>query len=236
VGATNPQDVLGRVRASRGDGVELSTIGFGEKSFNDTMMERLADNGDGNYFFVDSYREAQRVFGDRLCGTLHTIAKDVKIQVEFNPDAVLRHRLIGYENRRLKHHQFRDDAVDAGEIGAGHAVTALYAIELADEPASRLATVRIRHKEPDADTARELDFNFQTEELVRDVRRASADFKFAAAVALFGTILEGDEPADEGRLSLIREIAGEGITDKDNQPDRVEFLGLVDEATPYFVD
>ena len=230
VGKDNPDELLLGVRAGVEDGVVLSTIGFGARAFNDQMMERLADQGNGNYFFVDSYREAERVFGDRLCGTLHVIAKDVKIQVEFNPDNVVRHRLLGYENRKLKHSEFRDDAVDAGEIGAGHSVTALYEVELAEKPSGTLAAVRVRHKEPAVSVAEEVEFHLYAEELHTDVRKASADFRFAAAVALFAEVLKGDAAADPAKLSLVKEIAGDGA----GQADRTEFLALVDQAAPYY--
>jgi Ca-activated chloride channel family protein len=236
VGKTTPGELLGSVASGVEDGVMLSTIGFGAKSFNDRVMEQLADRGNGSYFFVDSYREAQRVFGDRLCGTLFAIAEDVKIQVEFNPESVVRHRLLGYENRKIAHEQFRNDSVDAGEIGAGHSVTALYVVELTKQPAPKIASVNIRHKRPGEGTALETNYQLFSEEIRSDVRQASADFKFAVAVALFAQIARGDEKGSEARLSLVSEIASEGTPQPDHQPDRVEFVALVKEATPYYVN
>ena len=236
VGERRPERLLQSVRHGVEDGVELSTIGFGAKSFNDALMEQLANRGNGAYYFVDSYREAQKVFGDQLCGTLFTIAKDVKIQVEFNPGSVVRHRLVGYENRRLEHHEFRDDAVDAGEIGAGHSVTAIYEVDLAEQPESTIASVNIRYKQPDEQKASELNFQLFTEELIDDVRNASPDFKFAAAVALFAQIVRGDKPKSADRLSLVREIANEGLTRADEQPDRLEFVALLEEVAPFYAN
>ncbi len=233
VGSTSPEEILRRVRHGVEDGVALTTIGFGAKSFNDAMMERLADDGDGNYFFVDSYREAERVFRDRLCGTLHVIARDAKIQVEFDPTNVRRFRLVGYENRKLKHEEFRDDSVDAGEIGAGHSVTALYQIELEDRPQGMIAAIRVRHEEPGEGVSREVEFEYQAEELVDDVREASSDFRFQAAVALFASSLRERETLTPDRLSFIEEIAGEGITRREDQVDRVEFVEMVRAAQFY---
>lgn len=234
VGETRPDVLLASIRAGVEDGVMLSTIGLGAKSFNDQMMERLADRGNGSYFFVDSYREAQKVFGDRLCGTLYAIAEDVKIQVEFDPQSVLRHRLLGYENRKLDHVQFRDDKVDAAEVGAGHAVTAIYEVELSPTLGTTLATVHVRYKQPGSPRATETTYTLFSEELRASVREASADFKFAAAVAMFAEIARGDERGGADRLSLVREIASESAMDESAHPDRREFIALLAEAAPYY--
>ena len=148
VGRTGPESILARVEREAGDGIELTTVGFGMGNYNDVLMEQLADRGDGNYAYVDTLDEARRIFVENLTGTLQTIASDAKIQVEFDPEAVSRYRLLGYENRDVADQHFRDDTVDAGEIGAGHRVTALYEIKLADEPRRRgpLAEVRLRYR------------------------------------------------------------------------------------------
>ena len=123
----------------------------------DAKLAKLADQGNGNYFFFDSFEEASRVFGQNLLGTLQTVAKDVKVQVEFDPASVKKYRLVGYENREIADRDFRNDRVDAGEIGSGHTVTALYELQLTD-PAASFATVRVRWKEPQGDRAQEQAF------------------------------------------------------------------------------
>jgi Ca-activated chloride channel family protein len=148
VGATGPQGILDTVSRELERGVTLTTVGFGMGNYNDVMMEQLADKGDGNYFYVDKLDEARRVFVDNLTGTLQVIAKDVKIQMTFDERSVVRYRLIGYENRALTAEQFNDDRVDAGEIGAGHAVTAVYEVKLREDSAAPIGTVRVRFKEP----------------------------------------------------------------------------------------
>ena len=128
VGITNNETLVDMVERERADGITLTTLGFGTGNYNEAMMEQIADHGNGNYAYIDSPREAQKVLDDELASTLFTIAHDVKIQVEFNPAHVREYRLIGYENRALREEDFNNDAVDAGEIGAGHQVTALYEV------------------------------------------------------------------------------------------------------------
>ena len=138
-----------RSAATPTGGITLTTVGFGMGNFNDVLMEQLADNGDGNYAYVDNLDEAQRLFVDNLTSTLQVIALDAKVQVDFNPDMVARYRLIGYENRAVADQDFRNDTVDAGEIGAGHTVTALYAVQLRPGAQGRIATVQLRWEDPD---------------------------------------------------------------------------------------
>jgi Ca-activated chloride channel family protein len=153
IGATSPEAMLAKVKAHAEGGITMSTLGFGMGNYRDDMMEKLADKGDGMYAYVDSREEARRVFGERLGGTLQTIAKDVKIQMEFDPDAVVGWRLVGYENRAIADKDFRNDKVDAGEIGADHQVTAIYDVVLRDRlPAAQpIAKVNLRAKPPGPD-------------------------------------------------------------------------------------
>lgn len=130
MGITNYRQLMDLVAGQRKTGVGLTTLGFGRGNYNERLMERLADVGNGNYFYIDNLNEAQKVLVDQLAATMLTIAQDVKIQVEFNPVVVAEYRLIGYENRLLKREDFTNDQVDAGEVGAGHTVTALYEIAL----------------------------------------------------------------------------------------------------------
>jgi Ca-activated chloride channel family protein len=147
VGRTGPDSILERIGEGGERGIELSTVGFGMGNYNDVLMEQLADRGDGNYAYVDGLAEARRVFVENLTGMLQTIASEARVQVEFDPEVVERYRLLGYENRDIADERFRDDTVDAGEIGAGHSVTALYEIKLAEAVKARevLATVRLRY-------------------------------------------------------------------------------------------
>src|SRR5690606_2095351 len=153
VGRTGPDSILERVASEADKGIDLTTIGFGMGNYNDVLMERLADQGDGVYYYVDDLEEARRVFVENLSGTLQTIARDAKIQVEFDPSVVLAYRLLGFENRDVADKDFRNDAVDAGEIGAGHEVTALYEVRFQKDveigSKKRFATARLRYAVPD---------------------------------------------------------------------------------------
>jgi len=154
VGRTGPNSILQTVSREQKRGITITTVGFGMGNYNDTVMEQLANRGNGNYYYVDKLAEARRVFVDQLGGTLQVIAKDVKIQVDFDPEVVARYRLIGYENRALKTRDFNDDRVDAGEIGSGHAVTALYEIKLREGNSANIAKVRVRFKAPSGSQSR----------------------------------------------------------------------------------
>ena len=150
VGQTGPDDILKEIRAHVKRGITLSTVGFGMGNYNDILMEKLANAGNGNYAYVDTLSEARRIFVEDLTGTLQVIAKDAKIQVDFNPEVVSRFRLLGYENRHLENDQFRDDTVDAGEVGSGHCVTALYEVKLHEGASGKIATASIRYADPDS--------------------------------------------------------------------------------------
>jgi Ca-activated chloride channel family protein len=228
VGPSSHQDILKRIRHFVDEGVTLSTIGFGMGNYKDSLMEQLANKGNGNYYYIDSEKEARKVFGEQLDGTLQVIAKDVKIQVEFNEDAVKSYRLIGYENRDIADKDFRNDKVDAGEIGAGHTVTALYELVLTDKEVNNLGTVRVRHKEPQGAKAKEQAFLLTRGDLRGSVREASKDFQFATAVAGFAEMLRGSEYAKDLSFELIEEIA-KGATIA-GQQDRQEFIDLVKKA------
>ena len=150
VGQTGPEEILKEIRADVKRGITLSTVGFGMGNYNDILMEKLANAGNGNYAYVDTLSEARRIFVEDLTGTLQVIAKDAKIQVDFNPEVVSRFRLLGYENRYLENHQFRDDTVDAGEVGSEHCVTALYEVKLHEEASGKIVTASIRYADPDS--------------------------------------------------------------------------------------
>ncbi|MCP3142073.1 vWA domain-containing protein [Pyxidicoccus xibeiensis] len=221
------ESILGSISKYVAEGVTLSTIGFGMGNYRDDLMEKLANKGNGNCFYVDSYKEAKKVFETQLTGTLEVIAKDVKLQVEFNPVAVRRYRLLGYENRDVADNDFRNDKVDAGEIGAGHNVTAVYEVELTGDTKESLATVRVRAKAPNGTEAAEQAFPFERGMLRKSVDAASPGFRFAVAVAASADILRGNPAAESWSLATAQKLA-EGSVEGD--ADRGEFVRLVTQA------
>lgn len=244
VGTVNFEALKDLVETRRRAGIALTTLGFGTGNYNDQLMEQLADAGDGNYAYIDTLQEARKVLVREMGSTLLTIARDVKIQIEFNPAVVEEYRLIGYENRALKREDFNNDAVDAGDIGAGHTVTALYEIALtgsggalndplrytpaatpsATGPANELAFLRLRYKQPGTDTSQLLERPVKT----ADVRgEAGARLRFAAAVAAFGQRLRGGTYLNGFDYPAIAALArSAGTTDND----RAEFIELVNLA------
>jgi len=249
VGVTSREELLRMVAQGARQGVALTALGFGMGNYKDGTLEALADRGNGNYAYVDSFHEARKVLVEQLGGTLETIAKDVKIQVEFNPARVGAYRLIGYEDRMLAAEEFNDDAKDAGEIGAGHTVTALYEVVPAgvamppgrvdalryQQPASPVAApatphadellaVKIRYKEPRADTSQLLTFP------VRDPGDSpstiSGDFRFAAAVACYGMLLRDSKYRGQATYEMALELAQSGRGD-DPGGYRSEFVNLL---------
>ncbi|MBX7219871.1 MAG: von Willebrand factor type A domain-containing protein [Blastocatellia bacterium] len=228
VGPSTPEATLKLIEGYVRENITVSTIGFGMGNYKDTMMERFADKGNGNYYYIDSFKEAERVFGEGLTGTLQVIAKDVKVQVEFNPATVARYRLIGYENRDVADVDFRNDQVDGGEIGAGHRVTALYELELTEKPGRDVATVRLRYKAPEGTTSQEVFADYATARMPQQFGQASEDFRFAVAVASFAEVLRGSGIARTWSLSTIANIAREAAATGTSE--RQEFVALVAKA------
>ena len=248
VGTTDQGSLLRTIEEKAKSGVFLTVLGFGMGNYKDSTLEKLADKGNGNYAYIDTYNEAKKVFIEQMSGTLITIAKDVKIQIEFNPAKVAAYRLLGYENRLLRAEDFKDDTKDAGEIGAGHTVTALYEIvpvgEKLDIPgvdalkyqtapapsavqSDELLTLKLRYKDPTSDTSKPLEF--PVKESGTKLSQASADFKFAASVAAFGMILRDSKYKGNAGLDLVLEMASDGKgTDKSGY--RAEFIELVRKA------
>lgn len=247
VGITDRADLIDLIQNEAKRRVFLSVLGFGTGNLKDATMEQLADKGNGNYGYIDSLQEARKLLVEDALGTLVTIAKDVKIQVDFNPQHVQAYRLIGYKNRMLQAEDFRDDKKDAGEIGAGHTVTALYEIipagiespALAVEPskyqevviessgpADEMMTVRLRYKHPERDDS--IEFHVPAGVPAEDAR-GSEDFQFAASVASFGMLLRGSEYSGNATFELIEELAHNGIGQSDDSY-RQEFLHLIDTA------
>ncbi|MCA1623736.1 MAG: VWA domain-containing protein [Acidobacteria bacterium] len=248
VGLTGDEELVKLIEAKRRSGIFLSVLGFGTDNTNDSMMEKIADKGNGNYAYIDSQEEARKALGEQVAGTLYTIAKDVKIQVEFNPALVAGYRLIGYENRLLANRDFNNDKKDAGEIGAGHSVTALYEIVPAGqkvendgielkysktEPSEsdfedEILTVKLRYKEPN-----ETESKLLTQGLLDRgnlIENASDNLKFAASVAEFGLLLRNSRYKGSANFRNVNNLA-ESSLGSDLKNYRNEFLDLVKKAS-----
>ena len=229
-GVTDPDVLLKEVKKHAGDGIYLSTIGFGMGNFNDHLMEKLADGGNGNYAYVDDFAEAKKMFGPKLTSMMDVLAADAKVQVEFDPMTVSSFRQIGYENRRLANSDFRNDKVDAGEVGMGHQVTALYEVELKPAGAGRLVTVRLRYREPETKEVVELQESTGRAQVVDAWPKATPQWRLAASVAAFAEILKGN-PAMKGvSLDAVAETVEKAVADLGKPEDAVEFLALVKKA------
>ncbi len=246
VGASSDTDMEHLIEQKRGDGIFLTALGYGMGNYKDSKMEILADKGNGNYAYIDNMLEAQKTLVNEFGGTLFTIAKDVKLQIEFNPAKVQAYRLIGYENRLLQAEDFNNDKKDAGELGSGHTVTALYEIiptgvksEFYDidklkyqKPSNttvagnsnELMTVKFRYKKPDGHTSKLL----QQVLVDRDValENTSDDFRWSAAVAAFGMVLRESQYVKAFGFKDVLELA-QGARGKDAEGYRGEFIGLI---------
>ncbi len=245
VGTTDTEALKNLVEEKRASGVALTVLGFGGGNYNDALMQELAQIGNGNAAYIDSLNEARKVLVEEIGSTLNMIAKDVKIQIEFNPDTVAEYRLIGYETRHLNREDFNNDAVDAGDIGAGHTVTALYEIALTGSegtlvdplrygrgeerirPAdAELAFLKLRYKLPDSDSSRLITRPIERSSMIGDLARTSDNYRFSAAVAGFGQILRGGQYTGEFDLAAAERLAAAARGD-DADGYRGEFLGLV---------
>jgi Ca-activated chloride channel family protein len=250
VGVTNRGDLTDMIAKKAKSGVYLTILGFGMGNVKDATLEELSNKGNGNYAYIDTLREAKKVLVEEMGANLVTIAKDVKIQVEFNPVEVQAYRLIGYENRILAAEDFNDDTKDAGEIGAGHTVTALYEIvpvgvehtpRTVDplkyqqpKPAlsetartGELMTLKLRYKAPDGDVSKLLEF--PVVDTGMPYAQAEPDFKFAASVASFGMLLRHSKFAGQANFDTVLELAEEG-KGADTHGYRAEFIDLVGKA------
>jgi len=250
VGVSSTSELVRTIEEKRNDGIFLTICGFGMGNYKDGRMESISNAGNGNYFYIDNIMEANKVFVKEMRATLFTIAKDVKIQVEFNPAKVQAYRLIGYENRMLKSEDFNDDKKDAGELGAGHTVTALYEIipvgvksdfiksvdelkyqkgQITNQAGSdELMTVKLRYKRPKEDTSQLL--SIVIKDTATNLAKSSNNFKFSAAVAEFGMLLRDSEfkgkASYENVLSLANSAKG-----SDSEGYRSEFVQLVKKAS-----
>jgi Ca-activated chloride channel family protein len=229
VGATGPDSILQTIRDQSAQGVLLSTVGFGMGDYNDHMLERLADAGNGNYAYVDTLDAARRIFVQNLTGTLQVIAKDAKVQVDFNPAVVASYRLLGYENRAVADADFRNDAVDAGEVGAGHSVTALYELRLTGQSQGNALTVQLRYADVKTGQVREASQPFGSAGFGHDFAAAAPRFQQAVAVAGFAEQLRASgmgAPSLADVLTIAERIAPQLANDNDVQ----EFAELIARA------
>ncbi|MFC1533131.1 von Willebrand factor type A domain-containing protein [Thermodesulfobacteriota bacterium] len=248
VGIRNPEVLEDFVERKRKNGVYLSVLGFGQGNYNDALMQKLAQNGNGNAAYIDNLNEARKVLVDEAAGTLFTIAKDVKVQVEFNPTTISEYRLIGYETRLLKREDFRNDKVDAGDIGSGHSVTAIYEItplgskgRLIDDlrygsdespessnkqQSSEYAFLKIRYKLPDEKSSREITTAIDKSKEYTYISDVSGECRFAGAVAAFGQLLKDDSHINQFNYDDVINLARGSIGD-DFFGYRTEFLNLV---------
>ncbi len=250
VGITSRGDFLRMIEEKAKSKVFLTVLGFGMGNYKDSMLEMLADKGNGNYGYIDDIAEAKKMLVEQLTGTLITIAKDVKIQVEFNPIHIAQYRLIGYENRILQSEDFNDDTKDAGEIGSGHTVTAFYELvptgvkkvevgkvdnlkyqvqpQLSEVAKSNeIMTVKLRYKQPDQNDSKLLEFPVTDEN--KQIQQSSKDFMFASSVVCFGMILRDSQYKGSMTLDFVLELAEEG-TIQNSDEYRKEFIELVKKA------
>jgi Ca-activated chloride channel family protein len=237
------------IEQERESGIFLTVLGFGMGNYKDDRMQQLADHGNGNHAYIDNINEARKIFVHEFSGTLFTIAKDVKIQVEFNPAKVQSYRLIGYENRLLAAQDFNDDQKDAGEIGAGHTVTALYEIipvgvqdpfskpidhlkyqHVTDQNTNTLTdewlTIKFRYKAPDGVKSKLIEQALTSAQLSSSMH--TDNFNWSAAIAAFGMILRESEYKGTSTVELVRRLASKSIG-SDSNGYRAEFLGLIDQ-------
>ncbi|WP_404985444.1 von Willebrand factor type A domain-containing protein [Chryseobacterium sp. M5] len=245
VGTSSVANLETLIEEKRKTGIFLTCLGYGMGNYKDDKMETLANKGNGNYAYIDNLQEANKFLGKEFAGNIYTIAKDVKVQIEFNPKFVKSYRLIGYENRKLRNEDFVNDKIDAGELGSGHTVTALYEIipvnvdseflpnegklKYSSNTASKgcgdeLATVKFRYKKPDGEKSTEIS------QIVKNsssgILSASPDFKFATSVAWFGLVLRDSKLIKNKNLNAIENLAGEG-KNRDEEGYRSEFMKLI---------
>ncbi|MBD3794397.1 MAG: von Willebrand factor type A domain-containing protein [Epsilonproteobacteria bacterium] len=242
VGQSSESELIELIEEKKKSGVYLSILGFGMGNYKDDKVEALADKGNGNYAYIDNLLEAKKVLVTQMSGTLYTVAKDVKVQVEFNPQKVSSYRLLGYENRKMANEDFNDDKKDAGEVGMGHSVTALYEVVLNDgtnsskvdklkyqtavvNPSDELATVKIRYKEPKANSSKLMSrvVSFQNSDI------SDVDSKFIQSVVGFSMILRNVEEKGDLTYNKVLSLA-KASKGSDDEGYRAEFIKMIENA------
>lgn len=247
VGSSSDDDMIKLIEDKRKSGIFLTVLGFGMGNYKDSKMEILADKGNGNYAYIDNIQEANRFLGKEFKGSMFAIAKDVKIQIEFNPKHVQAYRLIGYENRKLKTEDFKNDAIDAGELGSGHSVTALYEIipvgvesnyspsdlkytkvnQSETNYSDELATIKFRYKKPAGEQSIEMIQTIENKSIA--LTNTSSDFKFGSAVAWFGLKLRDSKLIASSSSNEIKKLAKSGLAN-DEDGYKSEFIRLVESS------
>ena len=246
VGTTDDRSLKQLIETKRASGIALSVMGFGTGNYNDQLMQTIAQVGNGNAAYIDTIGEARKVLVEEFGATLNMVAKDTKVQIEFNPEVVETYRLIGYETRHLNREDFNNDTVDAGEIGAGHTVTALYEITLngdtpvadplrygaskselrADQASAELAYLKVRYKAPNADNSQLIEQPLYVRDIESRIDNTSADYRFASAVAWFGQVLRNNPQVQNQDFDSIINTAN-GAKGQDTHGYRSEFVNLV---------
>lgn len=254
VGVTSTDELIRLIEAKRAKGITLTTLGFGQGNIREDIMEQLANKGNGNYFYIDSFQEARRALEDQFTANMQVVAKDVKLQVEFNPAHVAAYRLIGFDNRRLNAEDFTDDKKDAGEVGSGHTVTALYELTLADsgkanevagsrrysstqptpvaissEHDSELGMLRVRYQSPEGGTSNLIETPLLSSSILSSIEKGSDDYRFAVAVAGLGEHLRAGSYSSAIELKTVLEIA-RGALGRDPDGSRHEFVTLASDV------
>jgi len=230
VGQTGADDILEVIKKKAEKGITLSAIGFGMGNYNDVLLERLGDKGNGHYVYIDTIAEARRIFEDNLTGTLQVVARDVKVQVDFNPEVVRSYRLIGYENRDVPDEKFRDDKYDGGEVGAGHSVTALYELKLWPDKKGTVATTYVRYKHADTSAVTEFKSPMAAGDFNESFGSSSSEFKLAATVAEFAEILRKSYWARGATLETVLERAQQLSREFKGDADVIELVDLISKA------
>ena len=236
VGQTGADAILEVIKSKAEKGITLSTIGFGMGNYNDVLMETLGDKGNGYYAYIDSIAEAKKLFVENLTGTLQVVARDVKIQVDFNPEVVRSYRLIGYENRDVPDEKFRDDKYDGGEMGAGHSTTALYELKLWPDKQGAIATTYVRYKDADTFEVAEFNTNFGSDQIRDGFADASNEFRLAATVAEFAEILRKSYWAKGAELGETLEHAQQLSSQLQGNADVIELVDLISKASNLMKD
>ncbi|UCE25577.1 MAG: von Willebrand factor type A domain-containing protein [Candidatus Zixiibacteriota bacterium] len=231
VGRTGPDDILKMIKQYADKGITLSSIGFGMGNYNDILLEKLGNKGNGHYAYVDNIGEAKRIFVENLTGNLQVIARDVKIQVDFNPEVVRSYRLLGYENRDVDDDKFRDDKEDGGEVGSGHEVTALYEVKFKESPTSeRVGTIFVRYKDPDdMEQVTEINQEIRRQDFRGSFAECSHEYRLAACAAEFSEILRKSYWAKGSKLDDVLQLAKDLVYENESQ-ELIELMGLISKA------
>lgn len=233
LGETDAGSIWNEISEYAGKHITLTTVGFGMDNYNDVLMEQLADKGNGFYAYVDDLQEARRLFIENLTSTLQVIALDARVQVDFNPEVVSRYRLIGFENRDIADEDFRNDRVKAGQVGAGHSVTALYEVKLNPEARGQIATVYLRWKDPDSLKSIETSASFSTEGMAASFNRTDPHFQWSVLVAEYAEVLRDSYWAKNISLASVQREAERVSSRLMEDEDASEFVSLVRQAVRY---